>query len=265
MNNTKEQVTVSLSTTPVRINKIFPTLTNLLAQTRPPDKIIVAVPFFCHRLNQHLKEIPEFLSDLEKTTQVSVLITEDYGPATKFLAPWRTIESRENHFLIWVDDDINYNNTLVEELVRNCEEGTAIATTGLDLIARGGQPYHGIQYEHLREVDIIEGFGGICCRLTDMPDLSKLWISKPYDKMSYIEKCYWHSDDYVMSRALQDHGIKTKICFTGMHNRKMIDPWPYGLEDDSLQRSVQTGGHKKAYATLEHIRTFNKLITLLKK
>jgi hypothetical protein len=265
MHNTKEQVTVSLSTTPVRINNIIPTLTNLLSQTRPPDRIIVAVPFFCNRLNQHLTEIPEILSDLEKTTQVKILITEDYGPATKFLAAWRTIESRENHFLIWLDDDINYNNTLVEELVNSCAEGTAVATAGFNLKHINGEPCHAVQSQHLREVDIIEGFGGVCCRLTDIPDLSKLWKIKPYDKMSYIEKCYWHSDDYVMSRALQDNGIKTKVCFTGKHNRRMIEPWEHGLQSDALQKSTETGGHKKAYAALEHIRTFNNLVTLLKK
>ena len=266
MSANKEKVTVSLSTTPVRINNILPVITNLLNQTRPPDRILVSVPYFCHRLNQRLEQVPNFLSELEQITQLRTLITEDYGPATKFLAPWRTIESRENHFLIWLDDDVSYNNTLVEELVKSCEEGTAVATAGFDIEMRDGVLHHKVKKTHLKEVDVIEGFGGVCCRLTDMPaNLNRLWVVKPYDKMSYIEKCHWHSDDYVISRALQDNGIKTKICFTGKHNRRMITPLDFGYRSDALQKSGETGGHKKAYAALERIRTFNNLLNELKK
>lgn len=265
MNTHKEQVTVSLSTTPVRIHKILPVITSLLNQTRSPDKIIVAVPHYCHRLGEHLDKIPEFLTELETLTQVQILITEDYGPATKLLAAWRSIESRENHFLIWLDDDINYNNTLVEELVLSCKEGTAVATAGFNLRLRNKEYYHGVINAHLREVDIIEGFGGVCCRLTDIPDLNNIWSPKPYDEMSYIEKCYWHSDDYVISRLLQDNGIKTMVCFTGKHNRRMITPLSFGLRQDSLQKSKETGGHKKAYTALERIRTFNNLVKKLEK
>lgn len=249
------KVTVSLSTTPKRINSILPTIISLLNQTRSPDNIILCLPFYCPRLNIHLKNIPAYLLELERNTQLKILKTEDYGPATKFLPTWRLI-SREikNHFLIWLDDDINYANTLVEELVANCPKRAAISPTGFSLLPS----HHKIVLKHLQQADIVEGWGGVCCRVSDIPDLDKYWDLKPYNSMSFLEKCHWHSDDYVMSRALQDNGIQTVVCNTLKLNRYMSRPYNFGLQTDALQNSETTGGHMSAYAALEQERIKTK-------
>ena len=256
MNNFSSRITVSLTTTPGRIESILPTLNTLLQQTRQPDEILLCVPTYCARLNQHLGNIPEYLVELEKTTQLRILKTEDYGPATKFIPAWKSINRTRNHFLIWLDDDIEYANTLVEELVRNCLSRAAISATGFKMI--NGE--HRIVSRHLASADIVEGWGGVCCRVTDMPDLDKLWTIKPYNDLSFIEKCHWHSDDYVISRALQDNGIRTLVCSTERFNRTMNKPLDLGLKSDALQYSDTTKGHNVAYAALEQERNKAKLL-----
>lgn len=265
MNKVKRQITVSLSTTPKRIGNLMPTLKSILNQTVSPDNIILCVPEYCSRLGQYFGSIPDYLHELEKTTQFKILRVEDYGPATKFLPTWRYINwkytgNRENHFLIWLDDDIEYANTLIEELVENCSEGIAIAATGFNLLPN----HHKMVLRHLQSVDILEGWGGVCCRLTDIPNLNEFWTVKPYESMTFIEKCHWHSDDYVMSRALQSNGIKTVVCCTEKFNRFKNKPLEYGLKEDALQNSTETSGHHVAYAALERKRSFDRLLRELK-
>lgn len=254
------KITVSLSTTPKRVEFILPTLRSLLQQTKAPDEILLCIPRYCERLDQHLEELPEYLLKLEKTTQLKLLITEDYGPATKFIPAWKNIAPSESHFLIWLDDDIEYASNLVEQLVKNCPVKAAISASGFTLTPHE----HKMGLRHLMQVDILEGWSGVCCRTSDIPDLDQYWTLKPYKDLSYIEKCNWHSDDYVMSRALQDNGIKTVVCYTPFLNRFKNTPLEYGLKDDALQNSSTTKGHHAAYAALERRRNLNKLLTELK-
>lgn len=257
----KIEVTVSLSTTPKRVNMLLPTLKTLLNQTRPPDRILLCIPSYCARLDQHLESIPEYLLTLEQTTQLQIIQTEDYGPATKFIPASKYLKPDENHFLIWLDDDILYTETLVEELVKNCPERSAISVTGFKLLPN----HHKMELRHLKEADILEGWGGVCCRVADLPDLEKHWSRKPYSEMTYIEKCHWHSDDYVMSRVLQDSGIRTVVCCTEKLTRFMNEPLDFGLQVDALQNSSMTAGHQAAYGALEHKRSFDRLIKDLKE
>lgn len=260
MYNLNTRVTISLSTTPRRINSILPSLESLFQQTRAPEVIRLNVPKFCPRLNEHLEDIPSYLTDLEKNTQLEIHITEDYGPATKFYPSHNSIEKSENHFLIWLDDDILYADTLVEELIGNCPEKSAISATGFTLLP----DHHKMVLRHHQEADILEGWGGVCCRTSDIPDLKQYQVIKPYETMNFLEKCAWHSDDFIISRALQDNGIKTVVCCTAKFNRFMNKPQEFGLGEDALQNSSTTNGHYVAYSALEHKRSFDKLLRELR-
>lgn len=255
------EVTVSLSTTPKRVDMLLPTLNTLFKQTRPPDRILLCLPQYCARLDQRLDIIPEYLLTLEKTTQLEILLTEDYGPATKFIAPCKYLPAYDNHFLIWLDDDILYTEALVEELIMNCPEGAAISATGFTLLPE----HHKMELRHLKEVDILEGWGGVCCRLADMPSLDRFeYPAKPYNEMSHIQRCAWHSDDFMISRTLQDSGIKTVVCCTERLTRFMNEPMEFGLQVDALQYSQVTHGHHSAYGLLQRERSFEVLLEELK-
>lgn len=253
-------VTVTLSTTPRRVDKIFPTLYSLFTQTRPPDEIILNIPTFCHRMDLGLDALPLFLYNMEKRDQIKINFTKDYGPATKFYPTIQKIEKSKNHFLIWLDDDILYHNMLIEELVNNCPVGAAISPTGFVMLPN----HHKMILKHLAEVDIVEGWGGVCIRTSDLPCLDNIWSSRPYNTLTFSEKCAWHSDDYIMSRTLQRNGIKTVVCKTNKLDRFMSKPLNHGLALDALQNNVTTGGHHNAYSVLERTARFDALINELK-
>lgn len=97
------RVIVSLSTLPDRIAQLEPTLRCLLAQTRPPDEIVLALPDFSQR-QQRGYELPEFLHAIP---QLHVLrCGRDWGPATKFIpAIQRELAAGRGDTLIMVVDD----------------------------------------------------------------------------------------------------------------------------------------------------------------
>jgi hypothetical protein len=255
------RVTVSLSTTPKRVNNIFYTLRSLFSQTRPPDEVIINIPIYCFRLSTGFGALPLFLYNMEKAGHIKINMTKDCGPATKFVPTVQSIEKDENHFLIWLDDDILYTDTLIEELTNWCPQRGAISPTGFKMLPN----HHKMILRHLEEVDVVEGWGGVCMRTSDLPNLENIWSPRPYTTMNFKEKCFWHSDDYVMSRTLQANGIKTVVCNTDKLNRFMSKPLKYGLGNDSLQNNEITSGHHNAYAVLEKERSFDILMNELKE
>src|SRR5262245_6484654 len=109
-------VLVSLTSLPSRLPHIEPTLESLLAQTLPPDRILVALPLYSRREGCRYS-IPGFLRKLERTRTVEVVrCLTDYGPGTKLLGALRRVP--RDSCLIVVDDDVAYEPFLVEELHR---------------------------------------------------------------------------------------------------------------------------------------------------
>jgi hypothetical protein len=242
-------ITIGLTTTPRRVNYLLPTIESLLRQTQQADRIIVAVPRICARLGEEMGELPRFLVDMAADDRrIEIILCPDYGPATKIVVPKSL--TRQG-WLIWLDDDICYGKHMVEQLVSNCPPQSAIATSGF--LWQGIRPVNA----HLASADILEAWGGICCRVEDLPDLDDLWQPKTaedYHRMSLLEKCHWQADDYVMSRALQDEGIGTVVCSTLKHNRSSNHIRKLGLGDDGLQKCKETGGNIYAYMRLDKQR-----------
>jgi hypothetical protein len=98
---------VALSTLPDRIVRLESTVRRLLAQTRPPDEIVLAVPEFSLRQNRPYA-IPPSLAAVPRLT---VLRCErDWGPATKFIPVLQRelAAERPNTLVMVVDDDRIY-------------------------------------------------------------------------------------------------------------------------------------------------------------
>jgi hypothetical protein len=94
---------VSLSTLPDRIGGLQPTLESLLAQTRLPDEIVLAIPKLSVRQKRNYM-IPNYLATMHR---VRVLQTDtDWGPATKFIPVIRDeLKAGRPDTLIMVADD----------------------------------------------------------------------------------------------------------------------------------------------------------------
>ena len=78
----KADITVSLSTIPSRVEKIYPALKSLLDQTMPPRRIYLAIPPFSIR-EQKAYKIPEALLSCPAIQIIDA--KKDWGPASKLI------------------------------------------------------------------------------------------------------------------------------------------------------------------------------------
>lgn len=248
----KGHVKVCLTTTPKRIHTILPTLQSLLNQSRPADEICLSIPEKLARTGERMPDmtqLPVFLKKLMEEGRVSVHTVRDHGPATKFVGGAHHAEPDD--FIIWCDDDILYSPKMVETLVASCPEKSAIALCGFFMTGPKG---YAIAPDHLGHAEILEGFGAVCCRKKDLPDLT-LWPSytaKEFAKLDDKQRAEFLADDFMMSKRLREKGTATLVCNTPDFNRSNgIKIRQEGLGEDALQNNKQTGGNLAAYALLK--------------
>ncbi len=111
-----ERLVVSLTTIPARLADLRPTLLSLMEQTRPPDRLILALPNHSCRDGRPYT-LPEALAaDLSGglPRPVSVLRCRDWGPATKLLPALR---AEPGALVVAVDDDVIYPRDHLETLL----------------------------------------------------------------------------------------------------------------------------------------------------
>jgi len=109
----ESRVIASLTTLPDRIRNLEPTIQSLLAQTRPPDEIVLAIPQFSVRQKTEYV-VPEYL---KRFPRLRILRCEkDWGPATKFIPIIQAELSakRERTLIMVVDDDRVYPRNALE-------------------------------------------------------------------------------------------------------------------------------------------------------
>jgi len=248
----KGNVKVCLTTTPKRIHTLLPTLQSLLNQSRPPDDIVLSLPEKLSRTGERMpdmSQLPDFLQKLMEEGRVSVHTVRDYGPATKFVGGAHYAEPDD--FIIWCDDDILYSPKMVETLVDSCPEKSAIGLCGFFMTGPKG---YAIAPDHLGHAEILEGFGAVCCRKKDLPDLT-LWPSytaKEFAKLDDKQRAEFLADDFMMSKRLREKGTATLVCNTPDFNRSNgLKIRPEGLGEDALQNNKLTGGNLAAYALLK--------------
>jgi len=181
--------------------------------------------------------------------KITILRSTDHGPATKFVGgAWA---ANPDDFIIWLDDDILYSPKMVETLVASCPERAAVALCGFFMTGPKG---YAIAPDHLGHAEILEGFGGVCCRSKDLPDLS-LWpayTAKEFAKLDDRQRAQFLADDFMMSARLREKGTATLVCATPDYNRSNgIRIRPEGLGEDALQNNKATGGNLAAYALLK--------------
>ncbi len=101
----KENIIVSLTSTPGRIRQIFPTLYSLMAQKRKPDLIVLWLgdkAAFPRRIISQIEDMG-----------IIIRYRDDLGPNTKYHYAFREFKSDP---VITVDDDVIYHEKMTEEL-----------------------------------------------------------------------------------------------------------------------------------------------------
>ena len=153
------RLVVSFTTTPTRIHKIEPMLKSILNQTRQPDFIIANLP------NEYIRDkneliIPDFIKNNEK---IIVNRCQDYGPATKLVGVLNKKNIFDkNDYIITVDDDIKYQNNLLEfyEKFIKINNNNVYGLSGFDFTSNGSFNWISEQ-KILYSCDCLEGWASI--------------------------------------------------------------------------------------------------------
>lgn len=106
----KREVIISMTTIPTRIDKVWITIESLLRQTYKPDQIILWLAedeFADMELSEKIKQ--------QMKRGLTVSYCDNLKSYKKF---YYTMKENPNAYVITVDDDVIYAETMVEELVK---------------------------------------------------------------------------------------------------------------------------------------------------
>jgi len=203
-----ENIVVSLSTTPHRINHIQETLETVLSQNAPIRQIYISIPYVFKRDNLEYK-IPQWLQDEKRIT---ILRSQDYGPATKLLGVLEQVKLTPNTIIVIVDDDVKYPKNLALHLAYQAKlnPNKAIGVLGAD-------PIYGQDHELIDDADIgmqrvrknnsqasvLQGYAGVAYRRS-------FFDSSIFNIVSASQDCK-NSDDLYISFYLAKHNIPRQI------------------------------------------------------
>lgn len=213
------RLVVSMKTIPSRIDLIEPVLNSLLFnQTMKPDT------FYLITIS---KTLPPFLQEYQHQGLCTILYPpKDHGAIDKLVhvvhAEHQRQQSLPNTQILYLDDDVIYHPTLIEQLVRksNHYHNACVAFSGAKLRSHFRQIGHsneerdrhpflyyrlgGVDSHNDTVVDIVQGFAGVVVRLG-------FFGSNFYQ---YIQETDSFHDDFVISAYLASRNV-TKLLVTG--------------------------------------------------
>lgn len=213
------RVVVSLTTLPSRLedNKILPTLKSVNRQTRKPDAVYLGLPRKAKRTGEYYPKPSQEILDLCTV----VKLPYDFGPVSK-IAAGILAETDPNTIIITVDDDNDYPETFIEELVEKAKikPKSAIGSSGV-VIGTFPSYFAFIRNEAYRRyegwfgpkvgkkgqpVDILCGYSGVLYRRGFFPKNNYDVINKFLKPPSKNKSIFLHDDVYI-SAYLCSKGI----------------------------------------------------------
>ena len=204
-----QNVWVSLSTSPTRINSIRPFMENLLSQSLAPDYVVLNLPFVFERTGEGYT-IPPWL---KRQPRILINRCTDYGPITKLLPTLELIGPDD--LLITVDDDILYPNAMVNELTNrsNAIVDAVHCAASMQLVDWKDEKHS----EDKMKCDLLAGFGGVCYR--------KQYF--PADFQDYVERhIVWpecrYGDDLLISNYLWKNELPIRLLSTKAYRWQML-------------------------------------------
>lgn len=229
---------ISFTTSPTRIHKCKPMLDSLLKQTIKPQLILLNIPQVFRR-TEETYDIPEFVSDVVTINRAD----QDYGPATKIIPTIKYLN--EHHYsddtrIIYLDDDIHYQDKMIETIESLADNKNIYTATGFDII---NNRITGIR-QNLVNATIAEGYGGVCVTLDTFGSDFEEYINKY--TLSNLD--FYLSDDMVLSNYYHKRGKEIKIInqmgkysvFDMWNNKNILD---YGNLTDALHNGADGISH----------------------
>ncbi|HHF7367995.1 TPA: hypothetical protein ACPSKY_003146 [Legionella bozemanae] len=162
--NIQKNVIVTMTTTPKRINKIWPTLNSIALQSQQPENILLWIPKQYKRFsNQSISQPPDFIKNYPNV--LIQHIEQDYGPASKLLPCLQLLAGQDTKIII-IDDDRIYPPHFIHDLLKY-EQADPAAALGI-----AGTVMHGtMRNEHaatkkMALVDVLLAYNGMLVKPT---------------------------------------------------------------------------------------------------
>lgn len=237
-----EHVVIAFSTTPYRIAEMQDTVSTILQQDMKPDAIFLAVPHVFKRDNTPYV-IPAWL---QNHPQITVIRTQDYGPATKLLGVLEQVKLDPNTIIITMDDDVKYPKNIVTQLVYKAKqypnEAIGIAGADLDYDERGNLISNKIgglvALAHSdANATLLQGFSGIAYR--------RNFFNQDIFAITNAPRECINSDDLYLSFHLAKQNIPRRILKNRYINRLTINySDEIGNRDDALHNLTPSPSDK---------------------
>jgi hypothetical protein len=214
------KIVVSLTTSPQRLKHIKPTLDRIYhEQTLKPDIIELNIPYVFKRNNSmyDLQDLP-----YKGESYISINRTEDLGPATKFIPTLQKYKNQDETIIIVIDDDIQYSEYHIEELVNASKEHPNMIVT---------PNCNNTYYTHeIEKCGLIEGYWTYLIKPKFFDNDFYKYIN---EALKNIE-CY-KGDDFVISNWIHRKEIP---IYHIQSERLWVKPFEFGLQYDALHKQV---------------------------
>lgn len=230
----RPRVVVSFTTIPSRLPYLAEVSSEISKQSFQPDAVYACIPTVSKRLKSSYD-----LTDIKIPSNLTVVRTEDYGPATKLLG-CLDFEQDPETIIVTIDDDVKYSPDLLKTLVK-----TAIENPTCRVGSRARDRYHKTKLKKnaktFNNPDImLLGFGGIAYRRGMISDSARDWLQKLPD----TDTC-WRCDDITFDRLIDGGKIKvSNLVVTDATGTDHID----ALKDDKRDET-----YNSCFATMDSL------------
>lgn len=256
---------VSLTTSPKRIDKIKPMLDSIMAQSYPPDRIVLNLPRVFKRTGDTFVDpLPQFITN---NPLIYVNWCEDIGPATKIIPTISLIKDPDTYILS-VDDDIYYPNYLLKLYLSYAQvlpNSIITGTTFIDNKDRIDNRWlESIKSKTIprfkgRLADLLEGFSGVLYRR----DFFTKELLKDFYKWNNEKSCRL-GDDFHLSNLFKKYRRKI-VCLKvpvshSIFNKNTISPLNYGLQSDALHKRRDPKDNTKYDGNHNNYRNCTKIL-----
>jgi hypothetical protein len=204
-----DEIIITMSTSPKRLENIKDTLKSILNQSVKPSKIFINVPHIFKRTNETYDDAKlEDIKNIDPIIQINRC--EDKGPITKMLETLKLI-SNDTTIIIIIDDDNIYDSKTIENITNELKKNP-------------NKVIAGSIFNH-ENINIVEGFKCICFQRHIFEDD----FYELVDETNPYVHCY-KSDDFIISYYLNENEIASHQIPIEI---KVLD---YGLSDDALHK-----------------------------
>lgn len=196
-----DNVVISLTTTPIRINNIWPTINSLMLQSVKPKKIYLWIPKSYVRFpEQTINELPDFIRN--NPLIQTEFITKDFGPATKLL-PYLETNTQKDQKIIVVDDDRIYPKHLIKTLLHysNLEPNAAIGIGGVAVLGKLHTQYN--RTKKIAAIDILLGSQGYLIK-------PKFFTDEIFNYPTNLPEAFYEDDVWIGGHLIKN-GIRRLI------------------------------------------------------